>query len=91
MITFSFNPCNLSILPFIAASVRILVVSWNDAADKNESVSSDAFVIPSNTGLPIAGRFPCNNNSLFVSVNVDNDTRVPSNNVESPSSTILIL
>ena len=58
MITFSFNPCNVSILPLIDASVNTLVVSWNDAADKNESVSKDALVIPNKIGLPIAGRLP---------------------------------
>ena len=78
-------------MPLIAASVKILVVSWNDAADKNESVSSDAFVIPNNTGLPVAGCLPSRINSLFVSVNLPKDTNVPSNNFESPSSNILIL
>ena len=58
MITFSINPASGSILPLIAASVKIRVVSWNEAADKNESVSSAALVIPSNNGLPIAGTFP---------------------------------
>ena len=58
MITFSFNPINSSVLPFIAASVNTLVVSWNDAADKKLSVASEAFVIPSKTLLPVAGRFP---------------------------------
>ena len=57
MITFSLRPSNSSLLPLIAASVNTRVVSWNDAADKNESVSRDALVIPSNTGLPVAGRF----------------------------------
>ena len=58
MITFSFSPINGSTFPFIAASVNTLVVSWNDAADKNESVASDAFVIPSSTRFPTAGIFP---------------------------------
>ena len=35
----------------IAASVRTRVVSWNDAAEMNESVESDAFVIPSRSGI----------------------------------------
>ena len=46
MITFSFNPSSSSRFPLIAASVRTLVVSWKEAADKKESVSRDAFVIP---------------------------------------------
>ena len=33
-----------------AASVNILVVSWNDADDKNESVCNAALVIPNNIG-----------------------------------------
>ena len=39
----------------MAASVKILVVSWNDAAEINESVLSAAFVIPNNNGLKLAG------------------------------------
>ena len=57
MITFSLSPSNSSRFPLIAASVKTLVVSWNEAADKKESVSRDAFVIPSNTGRPVAGNF----------------------------------
>jgi len=45
-------------LPEIDASVRTRVVSWNDAAEMNESVESDAFVIPSSSGRPVAGRPP---------------------------------
>src|SRR5438270_1599852 len=40
------------------ASVSTRVVSWNDAAEMNESVESDAFVIPSSSGRPCAGRLP---------------------------------
>src|SRR5699024_276441 len=57
-ITFSFSPIKWSSLPFIAASVKTLVVSWNDAADKNESVARDAFVIPRRTLLATAGLSP---------------------------------
>ena len=35
-ITFSFKPCSTSIFPFIAASVRTRVVSWNEAAEIND-------------------------------------------------------
>ncbi len=45
--TFSFNPRSSSFLPMIAASVSTRVVSWNDAAEMNESVDSDALVMPS--------------------------------------------
>ena len=57
-ITFSFKPWSLSTLPFIAASVRTLVVSWNDAADINEFVCKEALVIPNNTLSASAGFFP---------------------------------
>ena len=69
MITFSFNPSNSSVLPLIAASVNTFVVSWNDAADKNESVAKDAFVIPSSTLFPFAGLFPSSIALLFASSN----------------------
>ncbi len=40
MITFSFKPISWSSLPLIAASVRTFVVSWNDAAERKDSVAS---------------------------------------------------
>jgi hypothetical protein len=43
-------------LPEIDASVRTLVVSWNDAAEMNESVESDAFVMPSSSGRLLGAR-----------------------------------
>ena len=46
MMTFSFRPARRSILPSSAASVRTFVVSWKEAADRNESVASEAFVMP---------------------------------------------
>ena len=36
----------MSTLPSIAASVSTLVVSWKEAADRNESVANDALVMP---------------------------------------------
>ena len=45
-ITFSFKPFNGSPFPLIAASVNTLVVSWKDAAEMNDSVWSEALVIP---------------------------------------------
>ena len=41
-------------MPRTAASVSTRVVSWNEAAEMNDSVASDAFVMPSSTGS-IAG------------------------------------
>ena len=54
IMTFSLSPNKKSSLPFIAASVNTLVVSWNEAADKNESVAKEAFVIPHKDLLPVA-------------------------------------
>ena len=58
MMIFSFKPSSLSILPRIAASVRTRVVSWKEAADKNESALSEALVIPRITGLTTGRRLP---------------------------------
>ncbi len=55
MMTFSLNPRRLSILDRVAASVRTRVVSWKDAALRKLSVSSDALVMPSRTGVASAG------------------------------------
>ncbi len=57
MITFSFRPSSRSILPSIAASVSTFVVSWNDAAERNDSVASEAFVIPRISGSKVASSF----------------------------------
>jgi hypothetical protein len=42
----------------MAASVRTRVVSWKLAAEMNESVESEALVMPSRSGRPLAGRLP---------------------------------
>ena len=44
-ITFSFRPFNGSTFPLIAASVKTLVVSWNEAAEIKDSVCKEAFVM----------------------------------------------
>ncbi len=59
MITFSLKPRSLSTLPSVAASVSTRVVSWKDAAEMKLSVSSEAFVMPSSTGVASAGLPPC--------------------------------
>ena len=58
IITFSFKPLNQSDLPSIAASVRTLVVSWNEAAYIKLSVLSEALVIPNKTGVNSDGAPP---------------------------------
>ena len=67
IITFSFNPTKGSTLPLIAASVRTLVVSWNDAADRKLSVAKAALVIPNKAISPCASSPP---NSLTLSLDV---------------------
>src|SRR6266566_2719716 len=56
--TFSLSPSRVSTLPFTAASVSTRVVSWNEAAEMNERVCSEALVIPSSTGCALAGLRP---------------------------------
>ena len=54
MITFSLRPSRRSTLPSIAASVSTFVVSWKEAAERKDSVASDAFVIPRISGSYVA-------------------------------------
>ena len=68
-----FIPLNGSTLPLIVASVNTFVVSWKEAADKKESVSTDDLEIPNRTGLNVAGVFPDNKASLFIFVIFVND------------------
>ena len=42
------------------------MVSWNDAAEMNESVESDALVIPSSSGRPFAGLPPSVDHALVL-------------------------
>ena len=56
--TFSFNPLKKSTLPVTDASVSTRVVSWNEAAEINELVVSEALVMPSNTLSNCAGSLP---------------------------------
>ena len=58
MMTFSFKPTSGSTLPLMAASVRTLVVSWNEAADRKLSVASAALVIPSSSWVKVASLRP---------------------------------
>ena len=56
--TFSLRPSSVSALPLTAASVSTRVVSWNEAAEMNERVCSEALVMPSSTGCAVAGFLP---------------------------------
>ena len=66
MITFSFRPSRRSRLPSIAASVSTFVVSWNDAAERNDSVASDAFVMPRISGSYVASSPPSSLDALVL-------------------------
>jgi hypothetical protein len=48
------------------ASVSTRVVSWNDAAEMNESVESEALVMPSSSGRPVAGLPPLRDRLLVL-------------------------
>ena len=67
MMTFSFSPISLSVMPLIAASVRTRVVSWNEAAARKLSVLSDAFVTPRRIGTAVAGSPPSASTLAFAS------------------------
>ena len=42
------------------------MVSWNDAAEMNESVESEALVMPSSSGRPVAGLPPSRDHALVL-------------------------
>src|SRR5207237_63335 len=71
------------------ASVRTRVVSWNDAAEMNESVESEAFVMPSSSGRPVAGRPPSLMTRSFSSANANLSTCSSRRNFVSPTSSTL--
>ena len=69
MITFSLSPRMKSDLDCSDASVSTRVVSWKDAADSQESVASEALVIPISSGRPSAGALPSSTSWLLTSRN----------------------
>ena len=75
--TFSFNPRRSSFLPMIAASVSTRVVSWNDAAEMNESVDSEALVMPSSMWWNCAGSLPSLITRSFSSRSSERSTCLP--------------
>ena len=56
--TFSFRPYSLSTLPLVAAAISTRVVSWKEAAVRNESVLKQALVMPSSSWMYLAGFLP---------------------------------
>ena len=78
-------------MPRTAASVSTRVVSWKEAAEMNDSVASDALVMPSRIGSAMAGSLPSG-----VSFSLASSTRArsicsPRRNAVSPVSTTSIL
>ena len=84
MMTFSLRPSSLSTLPEMAASVSTLVVSWKDAAARNDSVFNDALVTPSSTGRAVAGSPPSASTWRFLSSNSNRSTSSLGSNSVSP-------
>ena len=82
------RPLSLSIFPVTAASVRTLVVSWKDAADTNESVASEALVIPRRILSNSIKAFPSSERILFFSATADSSACSPKIKSESPGSVI---
>ena len=77
MITFSLRPLRRSDDPAIEALVNTRVVSWNDAAEMNESMFNDARVMPSNRGWATAGWPPSRITLLFSALKVWRSTCWP--------------
>jgi hypothetical protein len=65
-----------------------LIVSWNDAADSQESVSFAIFVRPRANLLHSAGIFHCASNSLFIFKKSSYLVYVPGINQASPGFSI---
>src|SRR5947208_2029921 len=88
IVTIYLSPRRWSPLPEIDASVSTRVVSWNDAAEMNESVDSDALVIPSSSGRPCAGRPSALITRSFSSRKRNLSTCSSTRNSVSPTSSI---
>src|SRR3990172_3585846 len=91
MMTFSLSPDRLSPLPWTAASVRIFVVSWKEAAEIQDSVESEALVIPNSCGSAFAGVPFSALIRSFSSLNTVFSTLCPTRKFVSPGSLILTL
>ena len=90
-ITFSFKPSKKSIFPFIEASVNTRVVSWKEAADINELVCKEAFVIPNKILSKIAGFFLSSLILSFITLMSSKSITSPDSKSESPGSLISTL
>jgi hypothetical protein len=85
-ITFSFKPSRLSTFPLIEASVNTLVVSWKEAAEINEFVCNEAFVIPNNTLSNETGFFLSFESFSLIKLISLRSIISPSSSSESPGS-----
>src|SRR6056297_1961190 len=90
-ITFSLSPRRLSTVPRTAASVSTRVVSWKEAAEMNDSVASEALVMPSRTRWNTAGRSPSLSSFRFSSITCTASSCSPCRNLLSPESRISTL
>ena len=68
----------------MAASERIDVVSWNEAADRKLSVCKDALVIPKTITSAVEGSPPPANTLLFSSSNLSLSINSPGRRFVSP-------
>src|SRR5438067_6220662 len=90
-ITFSLSPRRSALRPRTAASVSTRVVSWNEAAEMNDSVASDALVMPSSTGCSRAAFLPsCCARSLMSSAR-ERSSCSPRSSAVSPASCTSVL
>ncbi len=87
--TFSLRPRRWSTLPLMAASVSTRVVSWKLAAEMNESVESEALVMPSSSGWPAAGLSPWDSSRRFSWWKRKRSTTSSTRNSLSPTSLTL--
>lgn len=88
MITLDLRSDNSSIDPLSEAETITLIVSWNDAADNQESVSLAIFVNHNANLFPLAGFLPSSSNCLLILMKSSYFAYVPGMKLDSPESSI---
>ncbi|OQY37645.1 MAG: hypothetical protein B6229_08140 [Spirochaetaceae bacterium 4572_7] len=78
----------MSTAPLIEAHTITLIVSWNDAADNQDSDPLAIFVSPRANLLPWAGILPCASSSSFIVTKSSYFICVPGINDVSPGFSI---
>ena len=91
MMMFSLRPSSESLFDSMAASVSTRVVSWKEAAESQESVASDALVMPMISGRPSAGCLPSITSARLTSRYTFESARSPGRKSASPGSWTAIL